>query len=346
MRTNVTVAVVGATGAVGKEMVLTLEQRNYPVGKLRLFASPRSTGKTLRFRGEEVPIEPLGPNAFDGVKIALFSAGNAVSKEYAPIAVKAGAVVIDNSSAYRMDPEVDIVVPEVNGDRVRLDRGIFANPNCATAQLVMALKPLHDRAGIRRVVVVSYQSVSGAGARAVHELEQEARALLGGSAHTRTVFPHQIAFNVIPQIPQANAFGTDGYTGEETKIIHETRKILGDSHIRVTATCVRVPVYRGHCIAANVETVRHLTAREAREHIRAFPGVEIVDDPAKQQYPMPIMADGKDAVLIGRIREDWSVENGLHLWIVGDNLRKGAALNAVQIAEKWLQVDGAKKFGM
>ncbi len=342
----INVAVVGATGAVGREMVLTLEQRKFPVVRLRLFASPKSVGRTLRFRGEDVPVELLSPTSFEATKLALFSAGNAISREFAPLAVKAGVVVIDNSSAFRMDPEVDIIVPEVNKERVRHDRMLYANPNCATAALVMALKPIYDRAGLRRVVVTSLQSVSGAGAHAVQELEQESRALLQGQSYTRSVFPHQIAFNVIPQIPQANAFALDGSAGEETKICQETRKILGDPHIRISVTCVRVPVYRGHSLSVNIETARRLSARDARELIRAFPGVEVIDDPAKQLYPMPIMVDGKDAVLVGRIREDASAENGLQLWIVGDNLRKGAALNAVQIAERVLEVDASKRFGM
>jgi len=326
------VAVAGATGAVGWQMVACLEERRFPVAELIPLASERSLGRTVSFQGQEIPVQVLGPDSFAGVEVALFSAGGGVSLEYAPIAARAGAVVVDNSSAWRMDPEVPLVVPEVNpGDiGLYLKRGIIANPNCSTIQLVVVLKPLHDAARIKRVVVSSYQAVSGTGQKAVEELAAQVRALLSNQEVVKKVYPHRIAFNVLPHI---DAFQENGYTKEELKMVNETRKILGDDTIRVTATTVRVPVFYGHSEAVNLETERKLGPEEAREILAQAPGVKVVDNPAKFEYPMPLDAAGQDLTLVGRIREDFSIKNGLNLWVVADNLRKGAATNAVQIAE-------------
>jgi aspartate-semialdehyde dehydrogenase len=327
------VAVVGATGAVGGEMVKILEERKFPVAKLTPLASEDSIGKCVEFKGKEVPVSAVAPNAFDGVHIALFSAGQAVSCEYAPIAAKAGAVVIDNSSAFRMDDDIPLVVPEVNAEKVALykNRGIIANPNCSKIQLVCVLAPLHRRYGIKRVVVSTYQSTSGAGLEAMEELCQQTMALLSMGEIKTEVFPHRIAFNCIPHI---DSFLQDGTTKEETKVVRETKKILGDESVLLTATAVRVPVFYSHAEAVNIEFRSAVTAEEARRLLKATPGVAIVDDPSKNLYPMAISAAGKDEVFVGRIREDKTVPHGLDLWIVSDNLRKGAALNAVQIAEE------------
>ncbi|MBI5366586.1 MAG: aspartate-semialdehyde dehydrogenase [Planctomycetes bacterium] len=328
-----TVAVVGATGAVGQEMIRVLEQRRFPVGEIRLLASPRSAGRKARFAGREIAVSALGPDSFRGVEIALFSAGSSISKEFCPLAAAAGAVCVDNTSAFRMDPAVPLVVPEVNPHRIREHQGIIANPNCSTIQMVVALKPIHDLAGIKRIVVTTFQAVSGAGARAMAELESETSAVLGRKTFLRDIFPHQIAFNAIPQIPQKDAFDGQGNTVEELKMVNETRKILEAPGIGVSATCVRVPVLRAHSESVNVETERKLTAAAAREALRSAQGVAVVDDPDHQLYPLATLAACKDAVYVGRIREDHSVPNGLCLWVVADNLLKGAALNAVQIAE-------------
>jgi len=327
-----TVAVVGVTGAVGQQMVACLEERRFPVARLVPLASERSMGKTVTFLGKEISVETLTPDSFDGVEIALFSAGGAISKEYGPIAARAGAVVVDNSSAWRMDPEVPLVVPEVNPKDIGLytNRGIIANPNCSTIQMVVALKPLHDAARIKRVVVSTYQAVSGTGQKAVDELAEQVRALLSCQETKNQVYPHRIAFNCIPHI---DVFLENGYTKEEMKMVDETTKIMGDDSIRVTATTVRVPVFYGHSEAVNIETERKLTPAEARQILAKAPGVKVVDDPAKNQYPMPLDAAGQDLTLVGRIREDFSIDNGLNFWVVADNLRKGAATNAVQIAE-------------
>ena len=324
------VAVVGATGAVGNEMIATLEQREFPVGKLRLFASERSEGKSLEFGGKKLPVEALNEDSFKGIDIALFSAGAERSKTWAPVAVQAGCVVIDNSSQWRMDPEVPLVVPEVNPHDLDWHKGIIANPNCSTIQMVVALKPIHDAAKIRRVVVTTFQAVSGTGKKAMDELMQQTADLLNFKNIKCNVYPHQIAFNVLPQIDK---FLDNGYTKEEMKMVNETRKIMGDNSIRVTATTVRVPVFRGHSEALNIETEKKLTANQVRELLAKAPGVIVFDAPEKSIYPLPIHCDGKDEVFIGRIREDESIENGINMWIVSDNLRKGAALNAVQIAE-------------
>jgi aspartate-semialdehyde dehydrogenase len=326
------VAVVGATGAVGQQMVACLEERRFPVARLVPLASERSIGKKVTFLGKEIPVEVLTKDSFDGVDIALFSAGGSISKEYGPIAARAGAVVVDNSSAWRMDPEVPLVVPEVNPQDVGLysKRGIIANPNCSTIQMVVALKPLHDAARIKRVVVSTYQAVSGTGQKAVDELAEQVRALLACQDAKHKVYPHRIAFNVFPHI---DVFLENGYTKEEMKMVNETQKIMGDDSIQVTATSVRVPVFYGHSEAVNLETARKLTVAEARQLLAAAPGVKVVDDPLRNQYPMPLDAAGQDLTLVGRIREDFSIANGLNFWVVADNLRKGAATNAVQIAE-------------
>ena len=329
-KTAYRVAVVGATGAVGAQMIEVLEERKFPVHQLCPLASSRSAGVTVLFQGQEVSVKLLTKDSFEGVDLALFSAGREVSKEFAPIAVKAGAMVIDNSSAWRMDKDVPLVVPEVNAQDLAGHRGLVANPNCSTIQMVVALKPLHDAARIKRIVVTTFQSVSGTGKEAMDELMDECKDLLLFKQPRPKVYPFQIAFNCLPQIDD---FLPSGYTKEEMKLVHETRKIMGDPSITVTATTVRVPVYIGHSESVNIETERKLTANEARALLSTAPGVQVYDDPAHAVYPMPLDAVGKDEVYVGRIREDESIPNGLNLWVVADNLRKGAALNAVQIAE-------------
>ena len=326
------VAVVGATGAVGQQMVACLEERNFPVAELIPLASERSTGRTVSFKGREIPVQVLSEDSFAGVEIALFSAGGSISKEYGPIAARAGAVVVDNSSAWRMDPDVPLVVPEVNPQDIGLytKTGIIANPNCSTIQMVVALKPLHDAAQLKRVVVSTYQAVSGTGQKGVDELAEQVRALLSCQATQNKVYAHRIAFNCLPHI---DVFLKNGYTKEEMKMVNETQKIMGDDSIKVTATTVRVPVFYGHSEAVNIETERKLTVDEARKILAQAPGVKVVDNPDKNEYPMPLDAAGQDLTLVGRIREDFSIANGLNFWVVADNLRKGAATNAVQIAE-------------
>lgn len=328
------VAIVGATGAVGTEMIEVLEERKFPVSRLVPLASTRSAGGMVTFNGNEVPIEVLTKDSFVGMDIALFSAGADLSREFAPIAVKAGAVVIDNSAAWRMTPEVPLVVPEVNAHDIQGHKGIIANPNCSTIQMVVALKPLHDEARIKRIVVTTFQSVSGTGKEAMDELMEQCQDLLSFKQTNPKVYPHQIAFNCLPQIDD---FLPSGYTKEEMKMVHETRKIMGDQSIHVTATTVRVPVYVGHSEAINIETERKLSVNEARAILSTAPGVLLYDDPAHKIYPMPLEVAGKDEVYVGRIREDESIANGLNLWVVADNLRKGAALNAVQIAEHLIE---------
>jgi aspartate-semialdehyde dehydrogenase len=326
------VAVVGATGAVGEQMREILEERLFPVGELRLLASERSAGRLLEFRGRQVRVDVLGEDSFKEIDVALFSAGGSVSEKFAPLAVASGAVVVDNSAQFRMEPDVPLVVPEVNGQEIvhYKSRGIIANPNCSTIQMVVVLKPIYDAARIRRVIVSSYQSVSGAGRRAMDELSQQAVALFNSKDLKKEKFPHQIAFNCIPHI---DTFLETGYTKEEVKMIQESRKILGDPSLRITATAVRVPVFCGHSEAVNIETEIKLTAKEVRAILSEAPGILVCDEPKSNLYPMAIDAVGQDATLVGRIREDDSVHNGINLWIVADNLRKGAALNAVQIAE-------------
>ena len=329
------VAVVGATGAVGNEMVATLEQREFPVERLRLFASERSEGKTLEFEGSEIPVETLKEDSFRGIDIALFSAGAERSKIWAPVAAQSGCVVVDNSSQWRMDAKVPLVVPEVNSHDLKWHKGIIANPNCSTIQMVVVLKPIHDAARIRRVVVTTFQSVSGTGKKAMDELLQQTTDLLNFREVKCNVYPHQIAFNCLPHIDK---FLENGYTKEEMKMVNETKKIMGDDSIGVTATTVRVPVFRCHSESINIETEKKLSANEAREVLSAAPGIVVFDAPEKNVYPLAIQVAGKDETYVGRIREDESIHNGLNLWIVADNLRKGAALNAVQIAEKLLEM--------
>ncbi len=324
------VAVMGATGLVGREMIKILEERNFPVSGVRMLASERSRGMKLSFRKEDIPVEVLSHDSFKGIDIVLSSPGGSVSKEFTPSAVKAGAVVIDNTSAFRMNPEVPLVVPEVNPKKVREHKGIIANPNCSTIQLVVALKPIHDAAGIKRVVVSSYQAVSGAGKKAVNTLEKEVRDLYRGAELEKGVFSCQIAFNLIPQI---DVFMENYYTKEEMKMVLETRKIMDIPDLPVTATCVRVPVFISHSESVNVETEKKLTRGQAMKILEQAPGVKVIDNPDKQEYPVPLDASGKDDVLVGRIREDEGISRGLNMWVVSDNLRKGAALNAVQIAE-------------
>ena len=324
------VAVVGATGAVGGTMLRVLEERGFPVTELRPLASARSEGVELDYLGRPRTVRRLTEGSFDGIDIALFSAGATRSREFAPAAVEAGAVVIDNSSAYRMAPEVPLVVPEVNEDDLQGHSGIVANPNCVAAPLVVALKPIADAVGLERVVVSSYQSVSGTGQAAVTELIEGTAGLLAGDEPEPAVYPHPIAFNVLPHIGD---FNDDGYTGEEQKVGDETRKMMGLPELRVSATCVRVPVLYAHSQAVHIETTDELTAEDARNLLMAAPGVVLVDEPAASRYPLPREAAGRDEVLVGRIREDASHPRGLALWVVSDNLRKGAATNAVQIAE-------------
>ncbi|HAK87457.1 MAG: aspartate-semialdehyde dehydrogenase [Nitrospirae bacterium GWB2_47_37] len=328
------VAVVGATGAVGNEMIAVLEERNFPIEKLRLFASERSEGNTLQFEGSEIPVETLNEDSFKGIDIALFSAGAERSKIWASIAAKSGCVVIDNSSQWRMDPEVPLVVPEVNAHDISRHKGIIANPNCSTIQMVVALKPVHDAARIKRVVVTTFQAVSGTGKKAMDELLQQTADLLNFKEIQKNVYPHQIAFNVLPQIDK---FLENGYTKEEMKMVDETKKIMGDNTIRVTATTVRVPVFRCHSESVNIETERKMTSNEVRSVLAKAPGIVVFDAPEKSVYPLPIDVAGKDLVYVGRIREDESIDNGINMWVVSDNLRKGAALNAVQIAEELIK---------
>src|ERR1043166_4181983 len=326
------VARVGTTGAGGEQMREILESRLFPVDELRLLASERSAGQFLSFKGRGVRVELLTEDSFEDVDIALFSAGGSVSDRFAPIAVRAGAVVVDNTARFRMEPDVPLVVPEVNAKEIGAytTRGIIANPNCSTIQMVVTLKPIHDAARIKRVVVSTYQSVSGAGRKAMDELGQQTTALFSGKEAVKEKFPHQIAFNCIPHI---DVFLPGGYTKEEKKMIEETKKILGDDSIRLTATCVRVPVFCGHSESVNIETEKKLSAKDVKAILREAPGILLVDAPEENVYPMPIDATGTDATMVGRIREDESIPNGINMWIVADNLRKGAALNAVQIAE-------------
>ncbi len=330
------VAVVGATGAVGEVMLQVLEERKFPVRRVKLLASERSVGKVRKFQGEEIPVEELTSRSFDGVNIALFSAGAIRSKEFAPAAWRSGAVVVDNSSAFRMEPDVPLVVPEINPHAIAqyTNRGIIANPNCTTIVTLMALAPLHRYSRIKRVVASSYQAVSGAGAKALEELKRQVRAWAKGEPLPVEVFPYQIAFNLVPHI---DSFLDNGYTREEMKLVNETHKILEDGAIRVSPTTVRVPVFTAHSVSVHAETEQKISVAKARELFTEFPGLQVQDDPAARQYPMPLFAAGKDDCFVGRIREDLAVENGLNFWVVGDQLRKGAALNAVQIAEALIE---------
>lgn len=331
------VAILGATGAVGQELLGLLEERGFPLESLRLLASARSAGKKVPFAGGELTVEEVGPDAFRGVDLAFFCAGGSVSKQWVDHAVQSGCLVIDNTSAFRLDPDVPLVVPEVNREQCAQHKGIIANPNCSTIIMVVALAPIHRQAKIKRVVVSTYQAVSGAGSAAMDELDAQVRAYVQGEEIEANVLPvssleqhHQIAFNVIPHI---DVFEELGYTKEEWKMVRETRKILGDESIAVSATTVRVPVFRSHAESINVETHEHLSADDARSLLAQAEGVVIQDDLAAMEYPMPLHTSGKDAVFVGRIRQDPTVANGVNLWVVGDQLRKGAALNALQIAE-------------
>jgi aspartate-semialdehyde dehydrogenase len=327
------VAVVGATGAVGVEMIQTLEKRNFPMKNLRLLASERSVGKKLRFRGHEIAVELLRPDGLAGVDFALFSAGATRSKEFAPDAVKTGAVVIDNSSAFRMEPDVPLVIPEINPEDAKKHKGIIANPNCSTAIMLMAVYPLHRVNSVRRIVVATYQAASGAGAKAMAELEEQTHLLLHGKSDLKVeALPQRIAFNLFPHV---DVFLDNGYTKEEMKFVHEARKIMHAPNLKVSATCVRVPVFRAHSEAVNIEFENPMSVDQVRDLLAKAPGVKLVDDPAKRRYPMPVEATGEYDVLVGRIRQDCSRDDGrgIDLFVSGDQLLKGAALNAVQIAE-------------
>ena len=334
MAAGISVAVVGATGAAGSTTLRILEERKFPVKELRAFASERSVGKTVMFAGEPLTVRRIEAAAFKGVDVAFFSAGTAQSRELAPMIVKAGAIVVDKSNAWRMDPKVPLVVPEINAHAARRHQGILACPNCTTIITVMPLKPLHDAGRLRRVVATSYQSVSGAGVNGIEDLRQQTLAWARGEAMVPRHFAHQIAFNVIPAIDK---FAPDGYTGEELKLVNETRKILECPELLVAPTTVRVPVFTCHSVAVNAETETKITAGQARDLFSRFPGLVLWDDPAEQRYPMPVTVEGKDDCYVGRVREDLSHPRGLNFWVVGDQLRKGAATNAVQIAELLLR---------
>ncbi|MBQ1416291.1 MAG: aspartate-semialdehyde dehydrogenase [Selenomonas sp.] len=336
------VAILGATGAVGQEFLNLIEERNFPFADLKMLASKRSAGKKIQFMGKEYTVEEATTESFKDVDIALFAGGSA-SKEFAPAAVKAGAVVIDNSSTFRMDPEVPLVVPEVNPEAIAQHKGIIANPNCSTIIMVMALKPLYDIAKIKRVVVSTYQAVSGGGKEAMAELEQQVQDIVAGKPVTANILPgaalkkhYQIAFNLLPQI---DVFKENLYTKEEMKMIDETKKIMSDNDMRITATTIRVPVYRSHAESVNIEFVDEVSEDAARKALAAFPGVEVVDNPDEQLYPQPLETSGKNDVAVGRLRKDYSVDHGLNLWVCGDQIRKGAALNALQIAEYMIEKD-------
>ena len=330
MNQNPHVAIVGASGAVGVEMIKTLERRSFPIGKLTLLASKRSAGKTLKYRGSEIAIQELTESAFENVDIALFSAGGGISKHFAPFAVKAGAVVVDNSSAFRIDPNVPLVVPEINPEDAKSHQGIIANPNCTTAITLMALHPLHKAFGVTRVFASSYQAVSGTGAQAISELENQVKQIASNQEVTKEVYPHQIAFNVLPHVDD---FLESGYTREEMKLENEGRKIMHHDDFKASVTCVRVPVYRAHSIAISAEFKKPVTVDAAMRVLSEAPGLDVVDDTQNNVYPLPLIASGKDHCEVGRLRLDCALDNGLCFWVAGDQLLKGAALNAVQIAE-------------
>jgi aspartate-semialdehyde dehydrogenase len=330
---SVNVAIVGATGAVGQEFLTILSERRFPIKSLRLLASPRSAGKKIQFSGNTYTVEPLTKSSFDGIQIAFFSAGGSVSKEFAPIAVAAGAIVVDNTSAFRMKEGIPLVVPEVNPEQIHKHSGLIANPNCSTIIMNVPVWPLHKTNRVRRIIVSTYQSVSGAGAAGLHELEQQTRAHAAGGSIQRSLFPHQIVHNLFSHNSKIAA---NGYNEEENKMVNETRKIFGDDKIMITATCVRVPVPRAHSESINLEFERPITPQQVRQILSQAPGVTIVDDPEKNHFPMPLEASGQDNVLVGRIRQDISRDDGrgIDLFVSGDQVRKGAATNAVQIAEK------------
>lgn len=332
---KVNVVIVGATGAVGQEFLKILDERNFPINQLKLCATSRSAGKELEFQGRKYVVEETVPDSFTGMDIALFAGGKA-SLEFGQAAVERGCVVVDNSSHFRMDPEVPLVVPEVNPEDVKWHKGIIANPNCSTIIMVVALKPLHDAAGIKRVIVSTYQAVSGAGIEGIEELTAQTKAVLDGKEYPPSKFAHQISFNLIPHI---DVFQEMDYTKEEWKMVKETQKIMHDNSMKITATTVRVPVYRSHSESINVETERKLTSAQAKEALTKAPGIIVQDDVANKVYPMPLFTSDKDEIFVGRIREDNTIDNGLNLWVVGDQIRKGAATNAVQIAELLLKYD-------
>ena len=334
MNRNPHVAVVGATGAVGIEMIKTLEKRNFPVGKLTLLASARSTGKTLKFRGQDVTVQELTKGSFNGIDIALFSAGGSISKEFAPIAAAAGCVVVDNSSAFRQDDNVPLVIPEINASDVKWHKNIIANPNCTTAITLMALYPLHKAFTVKRIFASSYQAVSGAGAKAMEELKRQIGEIVSGKPATKAAFPHQIAFNVMPQV---DVFLPNGYTKEEMKMENEGRKIMHHPAFHASVTCVRVPVYRSHSIAVSAEFEKLVTVEAARAVLKKAPGLDLVDEPENKKYPMPLFTSEKDNCEVGRLRKDCALDNGLCFWVSGDQLLRGAALNAVLIAEELLK---------
>jgi aspartate-semialdehyde dehydrogenase len=334
MNRNPHVAVVGATGAVGVEMVKTLEKRNFPVGKLTLLASARSVGKKLKFNGQDVAVTELTKDSFKGIDIALFSAGGSISKEFAPVAAKAGCVVVDNSSAFRMDEAVPLVIPEINASDVKSHKGIIANPNCTTAITLMALYPLHRAFTVKRIFASSYQAVSGTGAKAIEELKRQVEQVVSQQPVTKDVYPHQIAFNVLPQV---DSFLPSGYTKEEMKMENEGRKIMHHPAFRASVTCVRVPVYRSHSVAVTAEFEKPVSVKAAREVLGKAPGVDLVDEPENKRYPMPLFTSEKYNCEVGRIRMDCALDNGLCFWVSGDQLLKGAALNAVQIAEELIR---------
>ena len=334
MNRNPHVAVVGATGAVGIEMIKTLEKRNFPVGKLTLLASARSVGKKLKFRGQDIAVKELTKDSFNGIDIALFSAGGGISKEFAPIAAKAGCVVVDNSSAFRMDDAVPLVVPEINAADVKKHKGIIANPNCTTAITLVALYPLHQAFGVKRIFASSYQAVSGTGAKAIEELKRQVSEIVAGKPVTKEVYPHQIAFNVLPQV---DSFLPSGYTREEMKMENEGRKIMHHPAFKASVTCVRVPVYRAHSVAVSAEFEKPVSVEAALAVLRKAPGLDVIDNPAKCEYPLPLYVTEKYNCAVGRIRKDCAMDNGLCFWVSGDQLLKGAALNAVQIAEELLK---------
>ncbi|MEO7298641.1 MAG: aspartate-semialdehyde dehydrogenase [Verrucomicrobiota bacterium] len=334
MNRNPHVAIVGATGAVGIEMIKTLEKRNFPVGKLTLLASARSVGKKLNFRDREISVEELTENSFGGIDIALFSAGGNISKQFAPIAAKAGCVVVDNSSFFRMDDSVPLVIPEINAADIKGHKNIIANPNCTTAITLIALYPLHKAFGVKRIFASSYQAVSGTGAKAIEELERQVGEIVSGKPATKEVYPHQIAFNVLPHV---DSFLPSGYTKEEMKMENEGRKIMHHPGFRASVTCVRVPVYRAHSIAVSAEFEKPISVEAALEALQKAPGLDVVDNPEKKEYPLPLYAAEKYNCQVGRIRVDCALDNGLCFWVAGDQLLKGAALNAVQIAEELLK---------
>jgi aspartate-semialdehyde dehydrogenase len=329
---NFNIAVAGATGAVGKQMITCLEERNFPVKSIKFLASYRSAGRNLNFRDKEITVEELKEDSFKGIDIAIFSAGGGTSEKFAPCAAKDGCIVVDNSSAWRMDPDVPLIIPEVNPEAIKdyTNKGIIANPNCSTIQMLVALYPIYKKCGIKRIVASTYQAVSGTGLKAIEELSDQTRAMLSFQDYQKKVYPHQIAFNCLPHI---DVFLENGYTKEEIKMVLETRKIFGDNKIGVTATAVRVPVFYSHSESINIETREHISADGVKALLENAPGVKVIDNPEKNIYPLAIDAAGTDLTCVGRIREDESIPNGINLWVVADNIRKGAATNAVQIAE-------------